>query len=226
LLNKLHLIIVMSGVKMAIHCPNCNDCIGFGTSRTKGNILGGHLRHCKYSAPQKVLLAHPNSIEVVEPDVHDDYLIGGIIVNSDSNPTFLEFQQAIHTVFNDKQRNCIQGRVICEDGAFACANWQDFLDIMQFKVNAGLSLESGNDMLSLIRNLCKRRKLYVPIPTTMRTIVKAFDATRCSDYGIKEIKVHFDRDILSPTEFPTLKPCTAATTNASFLCRIRSTSMQ
>jgi hypothetical protein len=79
---------------------------------------------------------------------------------------------------------------------------------MQFKVNAGLSLETGNNMLSLIRNLCKRRKFYLPIPTTMKTIVKAFDATRRSDYGIKAIKIHFDPDILSPTELPTLKPCT------------------
>jgi hypothetical protein len=76
----------MSGVKMAIQCPNCNDCIGFGTSQTKGNILGGHLRHCKYAAPQKVLLALPNAVEAVEPDVYDDYLVDGIIVKLGQQP--------------------------------------------------------------------------------------------------------------------------------------------
>jgi hypothetical protein len=42
------------------------------------------LRHCKYAAPQKVLLALPNAVEAVEPDVYDDYHVDGIIVNSDS----------------------------------------------------------------------------------------------------------------------------------------------
>lgn len=202
----------MSGVKKPIQCPCCNDVIGYGTTRTKGRILGGHIRHCKSSAPREKVLSE--YVEEYHSNIFDEYSIHeNLRSDSDINPTYLDFQIAITHVFKDKRTNFVQGRVMCENGAYAYGYWEDYLDIMQFKVNTGLSLDTGNDMLALIRNLCKRRQWYLAIPTTMRTIVQAFDATSCSDYGIKEIQLHFDRDILSPQEIPTLKPCTAGLMN-------------
>lgn len=124
----------MSGVKKPIQCPCCNDCIGYGTSRTKGRILGGHIRHCKSSVPRTKLLVE--NVEDDQSNILDDYSIyENLISDSDINPTYFEFQIAITHVFKDKTTNFIQGREMCENGAYAYGYWEDYLDIMQFKVN-------------------------------------------------------------------------------------------
>ena len=50
------------------------------------------------------------------------------------------------------------------------ANWEDYVMINRFIVKNNLTLESGDELLKLIQELCTRHSIVLNLPRTMRSI--------------------------------------------------------
>ena len=50
------------------------------------------------------------------------------------------------------------------------ASWQDYVEINHFITANNLSVNTGNHLLNLIKDLCKRRGIEINLPRTMRSI--------------------------------------------------------
>jgi len=64
------------------------------------------------------------------------------------------------------------------------SNWRDYIDLYEFKTNKLLSLADGDDLLLLIRRICRRQGIDIVLPKRMRTIHEAVCATLAGILGI------------------------------------------
>jgi hypothetical protein len=132
------------------------------------------------------------------------------------NKIYLAFQVAVEESFCETV-GTNRGRVMCEDETFARAEWKDYLDLMIFKVNVGISNKEGDELLNLIRKMASRRGWQIPLPKRMKTVVEAVEATKRCDYGLRNVDLPFDADLLSKENCPKLKNCTGSVVNPLFL---------
>lgn len=211
------------------HCPHCDSFIGVHKKR-KGHlsqIIGGHLTSCRRNIPKVTMNATVveqsfPSLPIPEPILYEVEESEPTAIERNVKSTFhfnkiyLAFQIAVEEAYLESI-NSSGGRVLCADETFARSEWKDYLDLMVFKVDVGLSNREGDDLLKLIRAMTARRGWQLPLPKRMKTVVRAVEATRRSDYGLRDVEIPFDSDFLNKENAPSLKNCTGSLVNPLFL---------